>query len=89
MQGPVALDGWPRARVCADNALAANLAAHVLAKFRRVGSLLTMTQGYASGNTATKSRAAREIADLIATLLWRERIFVSFRNQCLEASYLP
>jgi hypothetical protein len=89
LQGHVAMGGHTKTQVCSDNALAANLAASVLARFRRVGSLLTMAQGYASGDTRVRSKAAQEIAALIATLLWRERIFVSYRNQCLEASYLP
>lgn len=88
LHGPVAMGGHSKRAICADNMLAATLASRVLARFRGVGSLLVMARGYASGDTRVRSRAAREIADLIATLLWRERIFVVYRKSCLTAEYL-
>lgn len=87
LQGPVALDGHSKRAVCADNMLASRLAAKALARMKGCGDLGCQSRGYASGDTKVKSKAAREIADLIATLQWRERIFVSYRNGCLHASY--
>lgn len=88
LQGPVALDGHSKRAVCASNVLASRLAAKALARGKGCGDQLTAVQGYASGDTKVKSKAAREIADLIATLQWRERIFVAYRNSCLTASYV-
>jgi hypothetical protein len=88
LQGPIARGGRSREAVCSDNALAARLAGFVLTRFRRAGSLYVMARGYASGDTRIVSRAAREIADLIAALHWRERIVVAYRDRCLTANYL-
>lgn len=86
--GPVAMQGHTKREVCSDNALASRLAAGVLARMKGCGDVLTQAQGYASGDTKVKSKAAKEIADLIVTLQWRERIFVSYRNSCLTAAYV-
>lgn len=88
LQGHVALDGHSKRAICADNTLASRLAAKAFARCKGCGDVLTQAQGYASGDTRVRSRAAREIAALIATLQWRERIFVAYRNSCLTASYL-
>jgi hypothetical protein len=89
LNGPVAFDGHSKREICGDNALAARLSAKALARMRGSGDVLTQAQGYASGDTRVKSKAAREIADQIATLHMRERIVVGYKNQCLTAEYLP
>lgn len=87
LNGPVAFDGHSKRAICADNLLASRLAAKALARFKGCGDVLTQAQGYASGDTTVRSKAAREIADLIATLQWRERIRVIYRHNCLTAEY--
>lgn len=86
LHGPVATGGHSRAEVCGDDALAASLAARALARMRGCGSIECMMRGYASGSTATHSRAATELAGLVALLMLRAGIAVRYRNGCLQAS---
>jgi hypothetical protein len=88
LYGPAAMQGHSRAEVCGNNLLAATLSIQVLARYRAAGSLLTLARGYAAGDSRVVSRAAKEIADLIATLLWRERLTVAYRDRCLTAEYM-
>jgi len=85
LEGIVARDGHTRAEVCSDNALAAQLAAKALGRFKRCGDLGCMFRGYASGNTATQSKAARELESAFALRISREGFTVSYVNGCLTA----
>jgi hypothetical protein len=87
LNGPVAFDGHSKRAICADNMLAARLSAKVLERFKGCHDVSCQARGYASGDTRVRSDAAREIADQIATLHWRERIFVTYIDGCLTAAY--
>lgn len=87
LNGPVAFDGHSKRSICANNLLSAKLAAKAFGRFIGCGSVLVQAQGYASGDTRVRSKAAREIAEYVATLHWRERLQIVYRHNCLTAEY--
>jgi len=85
LKGSVSMGGHTKTEVCSDDALAASLAAKVLMRVRRCGSVECMMRGYASGNTLVRSRAATELSNLVFGLVWGAGIILRYRNGCLSA----
>jgi protein tyrosine phosphatase (PTP) superfamily phosphohydrolase (DUF442 family) len=77
--------GHRRADICADNELAARLAATALARGKGRADVRELFGSYASGGTPPRNRAGDEIASLYASLSARAGVVTRYKDGCLTA----
>lgn len=86
LNGPVAFGGYSKKEICSNNKLATKLSAKSLMLFKGCWTSACLFRGYASGNAATKSKAADEIEYIFQIRLKKEKLFVIYKNKCLYAN---